>query len=338
MALEFDLIENFFKPLSSGLADDEVGIGDDGAVLSVPEGHQLVVVTDTLVSGVHFPEETAAYDIAWKALAVNLSDLAAMGATPAFFSLALTLPENDSIWLANFAKGLGDLSRKFNIPLIGGDTTRGPLTVTVTANGWVPAGQAILRSGAQVDDLICVTQTLGEGALGLKIALKLLSEADDKEIGLSNEECTFALEALNRPLPQLSIASSLLGLVNSAIDISDGFVADLGHILEQSNAKNSVAQKLGAEIELAQLPLSSGVQRYINVTEDWSIALAGGDDYQLCMTVNKSHLNALKDRLQDYGVLLSVVGKINEQGRVRCLQEGVLRSDLLEERTGYSHF
>lgn len=341
MALEFDLIETYFKPLSQGLSSEEVGIGDDGAVLSVPKKHQIVVVTDTLVSGVHFPPETSAYDIAWKSVAVNLSDLAAMGATPGGYSLGLTLPNNDQAWLKDFASGLRAITEQFSIPLIGGDTTKGPLTLTVTAHGWVPNQQAILRSGAQVDDLICVTETLGEGALGLKLVLNQLDAGFSSK--LSEIEKQALLSALNRPIPQLAIAKDLRGLVNSAIDISDGLLADLGHVLESSNRKQpelsvGLVLELGAEIELTQLPLSSSVEKYITETHDWSPVLSGGDDYQLCMTVNKQNWTQLQQVAKQYGVRITQIGRVIEQKGIHCLMSGRLVADGLIKATGYSHF
>ncbi len=348
MALEFDLIESYFLPLSEGFASVDVGIGDDGAVLNVPEKHQLVVVTDTLVAGVHFPVETLAYDIAWKALAVNLSDLAAMGAEPACYSLALTLPNYDAIWLQKFSEGLRDLSTQFKIPLVGGDTTKGPLTITVTAQGWVPNQQAVLRSGAQEGNLICVTNTLGEGALGLKLAL-----APEKERVLpflSKQEKVRALNALNRPVPQLAISTDLRGLASSAIDVSDGLLADLAHMLKQSsrallkqdgggrNSNASSATVLGAEIELTQLPLSSGVLRYIEQTKDWALPLSGGDDYQLCLTVSPKNMTQLMARLNSKGVSLSVIGRVvATHPGIMCLNQGVVHNIGGGEK-GYSHF
>ena len=347
MALEFDLIENYFSPLSQGFASVDVGIGDDGAVLNVPEQHQLVVVTDTLVAGVHFPVETLAYDIAWKALAVNLSDLAAMGAEPACYSLALTLPSYDATWLQDFSEGLRDLSTQFKIPLIGGDTTKGPLTITVTAQGWVPNQQAVLRSGAQEGDLICVTNTLGEGALGLKLALA--SEKEQVLPFLSEQEKARALNALNKPMPQLAISTDLRGLANSAIDISDGLLADLAHMLKHSskallkqsrggkNLNTSSATVLGAEIELTHLPLSTGVSRYIEHTQDWGVPLSGGDDYQLCLTVSPENRAALAALLSTKAVSLSVIGKVTAQSGIRCVKQGVVQS-VEGGRKGYSHF
>ncbi len=341
VALEFDLIEHYFLPLSQGFDGVEVGIGDDGAVLDVPNDHQLVVVTDTLVSGVHFPEDTLAYDIAWKALAVNLSDLAAMGAEPASYSLALTLPDYDAEWLQNFAEGLRALSTKFKVPLIGGDTTKGPLTITVTAQGWVPNQQAVLRSGTQVDDLICVTNTLGEGALGLKFALE--AETDDRLHGLSRTERTRALNALNRPMPQLAISTDLRGVVSSAIDISDGLLADLTHVLKQSSIRQGGGKKLtpsamlGAEIELTKLPLSSGVKRYVEQTKEWGLPLSGGDDYQLCLTISSNNLAKLSTLLSAKGVPLTVIGKVVDQAGITCVKQGVIQNIGGGEK-GYCHF
>lgn len=341
MALEFDLIDTYFKPLSQGLSVEEVGIGDDGAVLSVPENHQMVVVTDTLVCGVHFPLETSAYDIAWKSVAVNLSDLAAMGASPGGYSLGLTLPENDQAWLKEFAKGLRAITEQFKIPLIGGDTTKGPLTLTVTAHGWVPNQQAILRSGAQVGDLICVTETLGDGALGLKLALNQLDRGFSSE--LSELEKQALLSALNHPIPQLAIAADLCGLVNSAIDISDGLLADLGHVLEQTNRKQhklsaGLILESGAEIELTQLPLSSSVEKYITQTHDWSPVLSGGDDYQLCVTLNKKNWPQLQKIAQQSGVRVTQIGRVVEQKGIFCLMSGKPIADEFVKSTGYSHF
>jgi len=248
MASEFDLIKQYFEPLSSGLDKGETGIGDDGAVLNVPAGHQLVVVTDTLVNGVHFPENTSAYDVGWKALAVNLSDLAAMGAKPAFFSLALTLPESDDEWLQGFAQGLADLAKRFGIPLIGGDTTKGPLTVTVTAQGWVEKSAAIMRGNARQGELVCVTNTIGDAALGLKLEMNTLPE--NCKALFSDEERAFLLNSLDRPEPQLDFVEFLKNNASSAIDVSDGLLADLAHIIENSNSfshEGKIAAKLNLE-------------------------------------------------------------------------------------------
>lgn len=360
MALEFDLIETYFKPLSKSLSAEEVGIGDDGAVLTVPENHQMVVVTDTLVCGVHFLKEASAYDIAWKSVAVNLSDLAAMGATPAGYSLGLTLPENDQAWLIEFARGLRAIGEQFKVPLIGGDTTKGPLVLTVTAHGWVPNQQAILRSGAQVGDVVCVTQTIGDGALGLKLVLDSLSPVFKAQ--LTAGENQHLLSALNRPVPQSKIAVALRGLVNSAADISDGLLADLGHILKQSNnkktrlatsilesshqkncgksapKKQNVFAELGADIELTQVPLSTAVKKYLAATDDWSLILSGGDDYQLCMTVSPLNWDKVQLVAEKYGVKITKIGQIVHQSGIRCLKRGTPVADGLDTVKGYAHF
>ncbi|BCN93614.1 thiamine-monophosphate kinase [Thiomicrorhabdus immobilis] len=330
MASEFELINSCFLPLSKGLQANELGIGDDGAVLNVPANHQLVVVTDTLVSGVHFPEETNAYDIAWKALAVNLSDLAAMGAEPGFFSLALTLPNNEQAWLGEFARGLTAISEQYSIPLIGGDTTKGHLTVTVTAQGWVEQGKAVRRSGAQCDDLICVTNTIGDGALGLKVAQNSLPRQVDN--ALSAEEKSFLLAALNRPIPQLLLSRLLSDYANSAIDISDGLLADMGHIFEQSTPG------LNAEIELGQIPLSSATQKYIDKTQDWTTILTGGDDYQLCFTMLEDDFKTMHEKASKIGVELTVIGRVIESVSPVLLQDGEVFNQQGGELKGYLHF
>lgn len=331
MASEFELIKNCFLPLSKGLASNEIGIGDDGAVLNVPANHQLVVVTDTLVSGVHFPEETCAYDVAWKALAVNLSDLAAMGAKPGFFSLGLTLPNNNQAWLDEFSRGLKAISEQYAIPLIGGDTTKGHLTVTVTAQGWVEQNKAVLRSGAQLGDLICVTNTIGDGALGLKVAQHKLPGLVDKS--LNEQEKAFLLEALNRPTPQLLLSQLLSDYANSAIDVSDGLLADMGHIFEQSKSG------LNSEIELSQIPLSNATQKYIEQTQDWSIILTGGDDYQLCFTLVEDCFAVFQEQARRVGVEVTVIGRVIESSEPVLLQDGVVFSQKrLAGLKGYVHF
>lgn len=350
MSQEFDLIDVYFKPLSQPLGLGDLGIGDDGAVLTVPAHNQLVVVTDTLVAGVHFAEFASGYDIGWKSLAVNLSDLAAMGAKAGFYSLALTLPHVDQAWLSEFALGLKALAHNHNIPLIGGDTTKGPLTITVTAQGWVPNGQAVLRSGAQAGDLVCVTGVLGEGALGLKLALQTLNKT--LLAALSQSEQTAALAALNRPQPQLALGANLHGLASAAIDVSDGLLADFGHILNASSkAQNSA---LEASINLDQLPISSAMQTYIAHTNDWSLVLSGGDDYQLCLSVPPQHWDEITAKAQALGVRLTVIGKINQATKTtqtikaedaqstQSAKITMLKDqkpyELTDKKTGFSHF
>lgn len=339
MSQEFNLIDQYFLPLSQSLSGDEIGIGDDGAVLTPPNNHQLVVVTDTLVEGVHFPVDTQASDIAWKAVAVNLSDLAAMGAKPGFISLALTLPDNDQAWLESFAAGLTNICTEYKVPLIGGDTTKGPLTITVTAQGWVETGQALLRSGARKGDIIAVSGVIGDAGLGLKLALNQLNQTE--QAWLEPSDIEHCLKALNCPHPQLSLGRLLNQYANSAIDISDGLLADLGHILEQSNKRNVLNNQaeLGGEIYLENLPISNAMKKWIHQTQEWALPLSAGDDYQLCFTVSPGNWEVLQNRAGQLGFAIQVVGKItSEQGII--VKEYQDSKQQLQDVThlGYQHF
>lgn len=267
MALgEFDLIRRYFTSL--GVAEGvALGVGDDGAVLDIPPGHQLVSVMDTLVAGVHFPEDTAPFDIGYRALAVNLSDLAAMGAEPRWFTLALTLPKADEAWLAGFAAGLRSLAERFGIALVGGDTTRGPLTITVQAEGLVPRGQVLKRSGARPGDGIYVTGTLGDAAAGLALHQGRL-QAD-------GDTAAFLRSRFFRPEPRVQTGLALRGLATACIDVSDGLLQDLGHVLAASG--------VGAKLDVDRLPLSAALD-VLPRQEAVKLALSAGDDYELCFT------------------------------------------------------
>lgn len=321
MAHEFDLIRTFFQPLSQ-VATPDIGIGDDGAVLSCPQGQQLVVVTDTLVEGVHFPIDTAPEDIGWKALAVNLSDLAAMGACPAFFSLALSLPEskNHQAWLKAFSSGLRDLAEDYQVPLIGGDTTCSDrLTVTVTAHGWVPAGEALRRSGANPGDGLYVSGHIGDGALGL-IAVNE---------SLNVEDYAGALQKLNRPEPRVALGSLLSDLASSAIDVSDGLLADIEHLLE--------ASQCGCEVNVAAVPYSQAMRGYLAQNHQaWSLPLTGGDDYELCFTVPAEKEVLLKERTCHLNLPITQIGRIIT-GTGVVLKNAPKGVQTLEH-LGYQHF
>ncbi len=332
MSSEFDLIEQFFKPLSF-VQNNEVGIGDDGAVLQCLPNNQLVVVTDTLVSGVHFPKNTSPFDIAWKSLAVNLSDLAAMGAKPAFYSLALTLPDKHSNfeWLNNFVKGLQSLASQFDIPLVGGDTTRGSLSITITAQGWVENGCALLRSSAHAGDDIYISGSLGEGGLGLA---NVLGGILKKESGFSQT----AKDKLNRPQPRVELGRALLTqqLSNCAIDISDGFLQDLSHLLKASN--------LCAEVYLANLPVSEAVKSWEESKNDPLFAITAGDDYELCFTSSYEKRNLIETLSNNLKTPLTRVGKLifSKKG---CVNEPLILLDskmnkvlINLKKLGYQHF
>lgn len=341
MPQEFKLIDQYFLPLSDSLLPGELGIGDDGAVITPPLNHQLVVVTDTLVEGVHFTGDASPSDIAWKAVAVNLSDLAAMGAKPGFISLALTLPKNEQAWLTSFTEGLVDVCRTYHTALIGGDTTKGPLTITVTAHGWVEQGGALLRSGAQLDDVIGVSGYLGDAGLGLRLALNQLTE--NEQARLSSVDIKHSLDALNRPKPQLEMGRVLQVYANSAIDVSDGLLADLTHILERSNLKLNLkgCEEIGAEIYLESLPLSPAMRNWFAPSKEWVLPLSAGDDYQLCFTVKREHWNALTLAAEKQGLVISEIGKVIKNPGVVIKQNQAseqIVNGAETENLGYQHF
>ena len=264
---EFSLIKRYFTQQTVKNPSTRLGIGDDCALLSLPEGYELAVTTDTMVENVHFFAGADPGQLGHKLLAVNLSDLASMGAKPVSVTLALTLPNVDERWLTAFTKGFLNLAERHSVDLIGGDTTSGPLTLTVQAMGLVPRGKALLRSSALPGDYIYMTGSLGDAGLGLKISQ-----------GYHCADPDAALKRFHTPEPQIEAGMALTGIANACIDISDGLAGDLGHILEQSN--------VGACLDWDALPLSDAVLAYINDTGDWSMPLSAGDDYELCFTVS----------------------------------------------------
>jgi len=292
---EFDLIARYFNRYRSARQDVQLGIGDDCALLTVSEKQLLAVSTDTLVEGIHFLKTISPKDLGYKALAVNLSDLAAMGADPAWVSLALTLPEVNSEWLEAFSDSLFEQLDYYGMQLIGGDTTRGPLSMTLTIQGLIPVGRALTRSGAKVGDWIFVTGTLGDSAAGLAILLDKLQVENtvDRE---------WLLQRHLRPQPRVLQGQGLRDLASSAIDISDGLVSDLKHVLKASDC--------GARIDLDQLPYSETLLRHVDAEQALKWALAGGEDYELCFTVPEINRGALEIALSHYGVGFTCVGQI----------------------------
>lgn len=310
MALaEFDLIKRFFAVHAPQHSFTQLGIGDDCALLNLPAGYQLAVTTDTMVENVHFFADADPYLLGHKLLAVNLSDLAAMGAEPFAVTLALTLPKADATWLQAFADGFLGLARRHRVDLIGGDTTAGPLSLTVQAMGAVPAGKALLRSAAKAGDLIFVTGQLGNAGLGLKI-----------KQGFACAEPALPLRCFNQPEPRIAEGVALRELAHACIDISDGLAADLGHILAQS--------RVGAYLDWERLPLSAQVRQYIEITQDWQMPLTAGDDYELCFTVPAESVSKLPAGCH-------YVGAIEAEPGLRMLRAG--KTETFEAK-GFEHF
>lgn len=318
---EFDLIRQHFTGLAPHAEGVVRGIGDDCALLCVPAGHELAVTTDSLVAGRHFPLNTSPFDIGWKSLAVSLSDLAAMGAQPRWFTLALTLEHADDRWLAEFARGLRALATDHGIALVGGDTTRGPLNINITAMGLVPSGQALHRDGARIGDLVCVTGTLGDAAFVLQSLLS--AEAHESpEAPVSPA----LLARLNRPVPRVAAGLALRGLAHAAIDLSDGLAGDLSHVLAASG--------VGAVIEAARLPASAEwAARVPLLTDRLRHQLSGGDDYELCACLPAEHLAAAQAAL---AVPLTVIGRIVAEPGLRVLDAAGVTIHVPPH--GYRHF
>ncbi|MCW8928990.1 MAG: thiamine-phosphate kinase [Gammaproteobacteria bacterium] len=338
---EFQLIQSYFsEPEQVSRPDLVLGIGDDCAITAPKEEAYLAFSIDTLISGVHFPDNTPPEAIAYKALAVNLSDLAAMGAEPAWFTLSLTLPEDEQNipredWLEQFSQSLFSLAKEHNIQLIGGDTTCGPLSVTIQVCGYVDKQGGMKRSGAKSGDLIVVTGSLGAAAIGLDIALQ---QNEENFLCLSSQIKQLALDALNYPKARIKEGLSLKNIAHSALDLSDGLLSDLGHILKASN--------VGAELILEKLPLSTSLA-CLDKKSAWEKALTGGDDYELCFTLAEKDWPDIKAQFPQF----VAVGTITEQNGLRLLEEveqnsASQYSDLHDvemkeykiDKRGYDHF
>ena len=296
MPSEFELIRRYFTHRA---AHAVLGVGDDAALVRVRRGCELVVSTDMLVAGRHFLRDADPGRLGHKALAVNLSDMAAMGATPRWATLALALPSADARWLEHFARGFMTLARRHRVDLIGGDTTRGPLNICVQIMGEVPRGQALRRDGARPGDDIWVSGTLGDAALALA--------ALERRIRLKPAELGRCAAKLHRPQPRIALGLALRRIARCAIDVSDGLLADLGHILNRSG--------VAAEIELAALPVSNVLGRYLDRVAACQALLAGGDDYELCFTAPRR----TRERIVRIGhrvrIALTRIGRIQVYAR-----------------------
>ena len=318
-ANEFALINDYFKVISGKGRNVVLGIGDDAAVTTVPPGYQLVTTVDTLVQSIHFDNQVKPQDLAHKAVAVNLSDLASMGAEPAWITLSLTIPDVDHQWLAAFSEGLALQCHYFDIELIGGDTCRGNTSITIQAMGFVPENMAIKRSNAQVGDLIYVTGTLGDAGAGLE-----LNQQDRNDY---SEDETYLLNRLHRPTPRVETGIHLRKLANAAIDISDGLVQDLQHILDASS--------VGAQIDMAKLPLSQQLNSTFNEKQARSFALTSGDDYELCFTIPVKLRQNLERTFATTNTAITQIGHIVSSKGLQ-IKNNTYKLDL--EKHGYDHF
>lgn len=315
---EFELIRQIQQETSvaysAGIKHGvKLGIGDDAAVLEVPEGLYLVAATDTLNAGTHFPEGTSPFDIAYKCLAVNLSDLAAMGATPRWALLSLSLPKADPEWVRSFSEGFVSLARSHNVTLVGGDTTSGPMSINLTALGFIEPGRQLTRHGAKPGDLLVVSGTVGGAAYALE-KMRAGKHPDERHL-------------LDRPTPRVSLGQALKGYASACIDISDGLLADLGHILSASGC--------GARLDVETLPCTDGLA-VLEEEVRWRYQLTGGDDYELLFTLPPCHKARIATWSQQLGIGLSLIGEVNGEQGIRCLDKD--GGEYLPQGTGFEHF
>jgi len=317
MAKEFDLIAKYFTrptPLA------ELGVGDDAALIKPSQGMDVAISSDMLVAGTHFFDDVDPEKLGWKTLAVNVSDMAAMGALPKWVTLSIALPEVNESWLAAFSRGFFACAEAFNVDLIGGDTTRGPLTLNVTIMGETPQGKALKRSSAKIGDEIWVSGTLGDAAYALA--------AMQGRIQLTSNELAQCRLALEQPQPRVALGLQLRGLANSAIDISDGLLADLGHILKASG--------VGAEIQLSKIPRSEVVSNHAHLPQAAEMILAGGDDYELCFTASSEIHDTIAQLGPQLGLQLTCIGSITHGSELVVRGKGNEKLNI--EETGFDHF
>lgn len=316
---EFELIKHFFREQAVKRKDVVLGIGDDCALLLPPERQHIAVTTDTLVAGVHFPLQTEARAIGHKSVAVSLSDLGAMGAEPTWISLALTIPEVDEAWLSEFCAGVFELCEFYNVQLVGGDTTQGPLSITVTAQGLTPFDKHISRSGAKAGDWVYVTGELGDAALALKLLQGKVVVDDVYKAQM--------LTKLNYPKPKVLVGQSLREYASSAIDLSDGLISDLRHICQASN--------VGANIVLDDLPISPILNDTLGKENAIELALTGGDDYELLFTVSEDNKVGMETALTHAGTKVTCIGQLNGSDKITTTMDN---KPVQISANGYEHF
>lgn len=316
---EFALIARYFRDLGASRDDVLLGVGDDAALLRPAPDSTLAVTTDTLIEDVHFPASITPADLAWRSAAVNLSDLAAMGADPAFATLALCLPEARSPWLKAFSQGLDEALREANVALVGGNTARGKLSVTLQLVGLLNA-PGMLRSGARVGDTVFVSGTLGDARAALDIL--------DGSLDAPGRCRDVLLRRYFRPTPRVALGRAVRGLASAAIDISDGLVADLGHVAEASG--------IGMRIELDRLPVSASLRATVAGSTARALAATGGDDYEIALTAAPSAIDAVLNAAADTDIELTAIGEVTVQPGVRVIDER--GEDIAPRLGGYRHF
>jgi thiamine-monophosphate kinase len=317
---EFELIRRYFARAGAERSDVELGVGDDAALLRLPEGSQLVVSVDTLVEGRHFPAGSDARSIGHRSMAVNLSDMAAMGAAPAWATLALTLPRADGEWLDGFARGFGALAAAYGVALVGGDTTAGPLTISVQILGHVPRGSALRRGGGKPGDVLAVTGTLGDAGAGLALATGAVEARDSAA----------ARELLRRfeyPTPRIEFGIAARGIASAAMDLSDGLAGDL--------PKLAAAGGLGATVDVERLPLSGALRATASPEQSRSWALGAGDDYELLLAVPPERFDALAARAGQLNLRLTAIGELRRGNAVTWTSHG---AEFTPSVQGFDHF
>jgi len=293
---EFNLIQKYFADASFVRKDVVIGIGDDAAITQVPPNQNLATTTDTLVKGVHFLDNTSAEDVAHKAIAVNLSDLAAMGAEPSWISLSLSMPSVDDAWLSAFSDKVGELTQYFSVQLIGGDTVKGPLSITITAQGFVPQDSVLSRDGAKNGDWIFVTGTLGDAGAGLDILLKKLSITDVKARD-------YLVKRHQNPTPRVLAGTILRRLASACIDVSDGLLQDIMHIANASGT--------GVILHLDKLPISKELGNNVSdLNQALEYATVSGDDYELLFSVPEEQKSSVQTALDSYSIPYTCIGQM----------------------------
>jgi thiamine-monophosphate kinase len=320
---EFDLIDRYFAPGTPGVkrrTDVILGIGDDAALLRCSPDQELVVAVDTLVAGRHFPADSESRSIGHRALAVNLSDLAAMGATPAWATLALTIPSADAGWLDGFSAGFMKLAAAHGVELVGGDTTAGPLTISVQILGQVDRGSALRRSGAQPGDILAVTGTLGDAGAGLALVTGRASAGDRMAAAL-------LIERFEYPTPRVQFGSNARGIASAAMDLSDGLAGDL--------PKFSRASGLAAQVDVGRLPLSDALRSAVAVSQAREWAIAAGDDYELLVAVAPQRFDELAAVAGRLNLTLTAIGELRRGTGVTWALEGL---SFAAPARGYDHF